>query len=195
MRTSEINRTTAETNVSLSLNLDGSGQAEIDTGVGFLDHVLTLFARHGAFDLKVKCEGDTYVDDHHSVEDVGICLGRAFREALGDMAGIFRYGNIIMPMDEALILAAVDVSGRSWLGYELAIHAQKIGSFDTELTQEFFTAFVRNAALTLHLRQLAGSNSHHVVEGAFKACARALKQAVAIDPAAGGRIPSTKGVL
>ena len=163
MRKSEIKRTTAETAVILTLDIDGGGRSEINTGVGFLDHMLTLFARHGMFDLKVSCKGDTYVDDHHSVEDIGICLGLAFREALGDMAGICRYGDIILPMDEALILAAVDISGRSLLSYELSVPAQKIGTFDTELTEEFFTAVVRNAGITLHLRQLSGGNSHHII--------------------------------
>ena len=195
MRKSEIKRTTAETAVILTLDIDGGGRSEINTGVGFLDHMLTLFARHGMFDLKVSCKGDTYVDDHHSVEDFGICLGLAFREALGDMAGICRYGDIILPMDEALILAAVDISGRSLLSYELSVPAQKIGTFDTELTEEFFTAFVRNAGITLHLRQLSGGNSHHIIEGAFKAFGRVMKKASSIDPASGGRIPSTKGVL
>lgn len=195
MRKSEIKRTTAETAVILTLDIDGGGRSEINTGVGFLDHMLTLFARHGMFDLKVSCKGDTYVDDHHSVEDIGICLGLAFREALGDMAGICRYGDIILPMDEALILAAVDISGRSLLSYELSVPAQKIGTFDTELTEEFFTAFVRNAGITLHLRQLSGGNSHHIIEGAFKALGRVMKKASSIDPASGGRIPSTKGVL
>ena len=195
MRSSEINRSTAETRIALKLDIDGSGRSDIHTGVGFMDHMLTLFAKHGHFDLEVKCDGDTYVDDHHSVEDIGICLGRAFREALGDKRGICRYGDIVLPMDEALILAAADISGRSYLGYALCIPTEKVGSFDTELVQEFWTAFTANAGLDLHLRQLAGSNSHHIIEGAFKAAARALRQAAAIDPAAADELPSTKGVL
>lgn len=195
MRIGEIERTTKETSITLRLDLDGSGQSDIDTGVGFLDHMLTLFSRHGMFDLTVTCEGDTYVDDHHSVEDIGICLGTAFRQALGDMAGINRYGSMILPMDEALIMAAVDISGRSYLGFDFQIPAKKVGSFDTELVEEFFLAFVRNANITLHLRQLAGTNSHHIIEGAFKAFGRVMRQAAALDPSLGGQIPSTKGVL
>lgn len=195
MRSSEILRDTAETKIKLKLTLDGTGAADIDTGVGFLDHMLTLFAKHGRFDLKVVCSGDTQVDDHHSVEDIGICLGKAFREALGDKRGICRYGDIILPMDEALILAAVDISGRSYLGYELQIPTEKVGSFDTELTEEFWIAFTSNAGLDLHLRQLAGRNSHHIIEGAFKAAGRALRKAVSIDRDAENEVPSTKGVL
>lgn len=195
MRIGEIERTTKETSITLRLDLDGSGQSDIDTGVGFLDHMLTLFSRHGMFDLTIACEGDTYVDDHHSVEDIGICLGTAFRQALGDMAGINRYGSMILPMDEALIMAAVDISGRSYLGFDFQIPAKKVGSFDTELVEEFFLAFVRNANITLHLRQLAGTNSHHIIEGAFKAFGRVMRQAAALDPSLGGQIPSTKGVL
>ena len=195
MRIGEIERTTKETSITLRLDLDGSGQSDIDTGVGFLDHMLTLFSRHGMFDLTITCDGDTYVDDHHSVEDIGICLGTAFRQALGDMAGINRYGSMILPMDEALIMAAVDISGRSYLGFDFQIPAQKVGSFDTELVEEFFLAFVRNANITLHLRQLAGTNSHHIIEGAFKAFGRVMRQAAAIDPYLDGQIPSTKGVL
>lgn len=195
MRTSEIKRTTAETAISLSLNLDGSGKSDISTGVGFLDHMLTLFARHGRFDLTVKCQGDTYVDDHHSVEDIGIALGQAFAAALGDKRGICRYGSTILPMDESLILTAVDLSGRGYLGYELNIPTQKVGSFDTELVEEFLLGFVRNAACTLHVRRLAGTNSHHIIEGAFKSLGRTLKAAVAIDDAFANEIPSTKGVL
>ena len=193
MRSYEITRKTAETEISLSLNLDGTGKSDIKTGVGFLDHMLTLFAHHGKFDLKVQCSGDTYVDDHHSVEDIGICLGTAFWAALGDKRGITRYGSFLLPMDEALILTAVDISGRSCLCYGLEIPTQKIGSFDTELVEEFFLAFTRNCPISLHIRQLAGSNSHHIVEGAFKSVARALKAAVALDGS--GEIPSTKGVL
>ena len=195
MRTSEIIRKTAETDIALKLNLDGSGKSEIATGCGFLDHMLTLFAAHGKFDLTVSCKGDTYVDDHHTVEDVGICLGQAFQQALGDKRGITRYGNFILPMDEALILSAVDISGRSFLGYQLEIPTFKIGSFDAELIEEFFLGFVRNCPMSLHIRKMAGSNSHHIAEGAFKSVARSLKAAVAIDAAAADAIPSTKGVL
>lgn len=195
MRSSTINRKTAETDIQLSLNLDGKGEANVSTGCGFLDHMLTLFARHGRFDLSVTCKGDTYVDDHHTVEDVAICLGKAFDEALGDKKGITRYGNMLLPMDESLILSAVDISGRAYLGYKLEIPALKVGTFDTELCEEFWLGFVRNAALTLHIRQLAGTNSHHIIEGAFKSVARSLRAAVAIDPAAADEIPSTKGVL
>ncbi len=195
MRTSEINRRTAETDIRLKLNLDGTGRSVIDTGCGFLNHMLTLFAKHGRFDLEVKCVGDTDVDDHHTVEDIGICLGLAFADALSDMAGITRYGSTILPMDEALILTAVDISGRAHLAFGLDIPAQKIGSFDTELISEFWLGFVRNANVTLHFRQLAGANSHHIVEGAFKSIARSLRAAVAIDPGLNGEIPSTKGVL
>lgn len=195
MRTAEIKRTTAETNISLLLNLDGVGKSEIKTGSGFLDHMLTLFARHGRFDLAVNCEGDTYVDDHHSVEDIGIALGQAFAAALGDKKGICRYGSTILPMDESLILTAVDLSGRGYLGYELQIPTEKVGRFDTELVEEFLLGFIRNAACTLHVRQLAGTNSHHIIEGMFKSLGRSLKAAVAIDPDFAGEIPSTKGVL
>lgn len=195
MRGSEIRRETAETKIELKLELDGKGRSDINTGVGFLDHMLTLFAKHGRFDLSVVCSGDTKVDDHHSVEDIGISLGKAFKEALGDKRGICRYGDIILPMDETLILAAVDISGRSYLGYELYIPTEKVGSFDTELTEEFWTAFTLNAGLNLHLKQLSGKNSHHIIEGAFKAAARALKKAVSIDAEAIDEIPSTKGVL
>ena len=193
MRSYEITRKTAETEISLSLNLDGTGKSDIKTGVGFLDHMLTLFVHHGKFDLKVQCSGDTYVDDHHSVEDIGICLGAAFWAALGDKRGITRYGSFLLPMDEALILTAVDISGRSCLCYGLEIPAQKIGSFDTELVEEFFLAFTRNCPMSLHIRQLAGKNTHHIVEGAFKSVARSLKAAVALDGS--NDIPSTKGVL
>ncbi len=195
MRTAEIIRATAETDIRLKLTLDGIGSSEIQTGCGFLDHMLTLFARHGRFDLTVSCKGDTYVDDHHTVEDIGIALGQAFSQALGEKRGICRYGDTVLPMDESLILTAVDLSGRSYLGYALEIPTEKVGSFDTELVEEFFLGFVRNAQCTLHLRQLAGSNSHHIIEGTFKSVARSLRQAVAIDPACAGEIPSTKGVL
>ena len=195
MRTAEIIRKTGETDIALSLNLDGSGKASIATGCGFLDHMLTLFARHGRFDLTVSCKGDTWVDDHHTVEDIGIALGQAFAQALGDKRGIFRYGDVALPMDETLILSAVDISGRCYLGYALDIPAQKVGTFDTELVEEFWLGFVRNAQITLHIRQLSGTNSHHIIEGAFKSVARSLRSAVAIDPVAAGEIPSTKGVL
>lgn len=193
MRTAEITRNTAETNISLKVNLDGTGKTEVNTGVGFLNHMLTLFAAHGKFDLEVRCVGDTDVDDHHSVEDVGICLGQAFRQALGDKRGITRYGSFLLPMDEALILTAVDISGRSSLNDALEIPTEKIGSFDTELVEEFFLGFTRSCPMSLHLRKLAGTNSHHIVEGAFKAFGRAMKAAVALDGT--DKIPSTKGVL
>jgi len=195
MRSAVVNRKTAETAISLTLNLDGAGLSEIDSGVGFLDHMLTLFARHGRFDLTLVCHGDTQVDDHHSVEDIGICLGRAFREALGDKRGICRYGDTTLPMAEALILTAADVSGRSFLCFDLPIPTEKVGTFDTELVEEFFIAFCSNAGITLHIRELAGKNSHHIIEGCFKSVARSLRKAVAIDPDAAGELPSTKGVL
>ena len=195
MRKASIERKTAETDISLALALDGSGVSDIQSGVGFLDHMLTLFARHGRFDLKVKCQGDTQVDAHHSVEDIGICLGQAFREALGDKKGIARYGDTTLPMDEALILTAADISGRAYLACELSIPAQKVGDFDTELVAEFWAAFVRSAACTLHIRQLAGMNSHHIIEGVFKSAARTLRKACAIDPSLGDEVPSTKGTL
>ena len=195
MRKAQIARTTKETDIQLSLLLDGTGKSEIATGCGFLDHMLTLFAAHGRFDLTVSCKGDTYVDDHHTVEDIGICMGKAFSNALGEKRGITRYGSFLLPMDEALIMTAVDISGRSYLGYQLQIPTEKIGTFDTELVEEFFLAFVRNCPMSLHIRQLAGTNSHHIVEGAFKSVARSLKAAVAIDAAAADAIPSTKGVL
>ena len=195
MRTAEIIRKTAETDIMLRLNLDGRGASGIDTGVGFLDHMLTLFARHGRFDLYVKCVGDTYVDDHHTAEDIGIALGQAFAQALGDKRGIVRYGSQILPMDESLILSAVDISGRDYLGYDLGIPTEKVGAFDTELVEEFWLGFVRNAKLTLHIRRLAGTNSHHIIEGAFKSVGRSLRQAVAVDAAFADEIPSTKGVL
>ena len=195
MRKAEISRQTAETDIRLALDLDGSGTSQVKTGCGFLDHMLTLFARHGGFDLELSCEGDTWVDYHHTTEDVGICLGKAFSQALGDKKGIARYGDRILPMDEALILSAVDISGRGACFYALDIPTQKVGDFDTELTKEFFDAFARDAGITLHLRQLAGSNSHHIIEGAFKAFARSLSDAVRIDPANADRVPSTKGVL
>lgn len=195
MRIAEINRNTAETKISLTLNLDGGGRSEIATGCGFLDHMLTLFARHGRFDLTLSCKGDTWVDDHHTVEDVGIALGQAFKTALGHKKGITRYGSQILPMDEALILTAVDLSGRGYLGYDLQIPTQKVGTFDTELVEEFWLGFIRNAECTLHIRQLAGTNSHHIIEGAFKSAGRSLRAAVAIEAAYADEIPSTKGVL
>ena len=195
MRTSEINRKTAETDICLKINLDGKGESKIDSGCGFLDHMLTLFAKHGRFDLEVTCKGDTQVDDHHTVEDIGIALGDAFADALGDKKGIVRYGDTVLPMDETLILSAVDLSGRDYLGYGLEIPMQKVGTFDTELTEEFWLAFVRNAKCTLHIKQLAGSNSHHIIEGAFKSVARSLKTAVSIDKDFADDIPSTKGVI
>ena len=195
MRNAEITRTTAETDISLALNLDGTGRSEIQTGCGFLDHMLTLFAKHGRFDLILNCQGDTYVDDHHTVEDIGIALGQAFAAALGDKKGVRRYGDTVLPMDESLILSAVDLSGRSYLGYALDITTEKVGSFDTELVEEFFLGFTRNAACTLHIRQLAGTNAHHIIEGAFKSVARSLRTAVSIDPDCADEIPSTKGVL
>ncbi|MBR3095042.1 MAG: imidazoleglycerol-phosphate dehydratase HisB [Clostridia bacterium] len=195
MRTAELKRTTGETDVRLLLDLDGVGDSDIQTGCGFLDHMLTLFARHGRFDLNVYCKGDVEVDFHHTVEDVGITLGKAFAEALGDKKGIVRYGDKLLPMDEALILSAVDLSGRDTLCYELDIPAQKVGAFDTELCEEFWLAFVRESKITLHLRQLAGKNAHHIMEGAFKSVAHSLKDAVAIDPEFADEIPSTKGVL
>ena len=193
MRTSTVTRKTAETDISLTLNIDGTGKSEVNTGCGFLDHMLTLFAAHGKFDLTLSCKGDTQVDDHHTVEDVGICLGKAFADALGEKRGINRYGSFILPMDESLILTAADLSGRSYLGYDLAIPAQKIGTFDSELVEEFFLGFVRQCPMSLHIRKLAGTNSHHIAEGAFKSVARSLKAAVATDGT--DAVPSTKGVL
>ena len=195
MRTATIIRKTAETDINLNLNLDGSGVSTIETGCGFLDHMLTLFARHGRFNITLCCKGDTYVDDHHTAEDIGIALGQAFAQALGDKRGITRYADTILPMDEALILTAIDISGRSYLAYDLQIPTQKVGTFDTELVEEFWLAFTRNAGVTLHIRQMAGRNSHHIIEGAFKSAARSLKAAVAIDSAYFDEIPSTKGVL
>lgn len=195
MRAASINRKTAETDIYLILAIDGKGESKINTGCGFLDHMLTLFAKHGRFDLEVTCKGDTQVDFHHTAEDIGICLGQAFETALADKKGIIRYGDIILPMDEALILAAVDISGRSYLGYGLDIPTEKIGEFDSELVEEFFLAFVRNFPVSLHIKQLEGKNSHHIAEGAFKAAARALAKATAIDKEFADEIPSTKGVI
>ena len=195
MRKAQINRKTNETDIRLSLNLDGEGRSEINSGVGFMDHMLTLFARHGRFDLTLNCDGDTYVDDHHSVEDIGIALGQAFAQALGEKRGILRYGSCILPMDESLILTAADISGRPHLCYDLGIPTQKVGAFDTELVEEFFLGFVRNAGVTLHIKKLDGHNSHHIIEGAFKSFARTMRQAAAVDEAHRDEIPSTKGVL
>ena len=195
MRKKEIIRKTAETDISLSLSLDGKGVSEIDTGCGFLDHMLTLFSKHARYDLTVRCVGDTHVDYHHTAEDVGICLGKAFFDALGDKRGITRYGNMILPMDETLILSAVDISGRDYLGYEVDIKSARVGDFDTELCEEFWRSFVRESKVTLHIRQLSGTNSHHIIEGIFKSVARSLAAATAIDPRYADEIPSTKGVI
>ena len=195
MREAEIIRRTAETDIRLALKLDGTGKSAVDTGCGYLNHMLTLFAKHGRFDLEVKCVGDTDVDDHHTVEDIGICLGQAFAQSLGDMGGIQRYGSTILPMDEALVLTAVDVSGRAHLSFDATIPTQKIGTFDTELVKEFWLGFVRKAGITLHIRTLAGENSHHIVEGMFKSAARTLRAACAVDASLNGEVLSTKGVL
>ncbi len=195
MRTAEINRKTNETDIKLKLNIDGKGESDIKSGCGFLDHMLTLFARHARFDLTLTCIGDTEVDYHHTVEDIGIVLGDALSQALGDMKGITRYGSFILPMDESLIMTALDISGRSHLSYNLNISAPKVGDFDTELTREFFEALVRKAGITLHINQLAGTNSHHIIEGTFKSFARSMKTAVSIDEEYKNEIPSTKGVL
>ena len=194
MRFAKLDRKTAETDISLTLDLDG-GECKIDTGCGFLNHMLTLFAKHARFGLTVKCVGDVDVDFHHTAEDIGICLGKAFAEAIGDKAGIVRYGDVTLPMDEALILAAVDISGRGMLVYNVETPTLRVGDFDTELVEEFFIAFCREAGVTLHVRKLDGRNTHHILEGVYKAVARALSKAVAIDPALKGEIPSTKGVL
>ena len=195
MRTAEIERNTKETKIALTLNLDGTGKAQIDTGVGFLNHMLELLSFHGQFDLIVSCKGDTQVDDHHSVEDIGITLGQAFAQALGDKKGIVRYGNFLLPMDEALVLCAVDLCGRDSLGYQVNIPTQKVGAFDTELVQEFMLGFTRNAQACVHFVQMAGTNSHHIIEAMFKGLGRALRQAVSIDPERAGETPSSKGVL
>ncbi len=195
MRTAEITRKTAETDIALSIDLDGTGKGSINTGIGFLDHMLTLFAAHGKFDLSVSCSGDLFVDCHHTTEDIGIALGSAFREALGDKKGIRRYGDNILPMDEALILSSVDFSGRSFLGFDAPMPTEKVGEFDTELVEEFWYGFVRKAECALHIRRLAGRNTHHIIEGIFKSTARSLSAAVSIDSSAPDRIPSTKGVL
>ena len=195
MRRSDIRRDTNETKIRLALDLDGTGKADIATGVGFLDHMLTLFARHGDFDLTVRCQGDTQVDGHHTVEDTGICLGRAFAEALGDKRGITRYGQFLLPMDETLVLIACDLSGRDYLGWAVDLPAQKVGDFDTELAREFWLAFVRECPMALHIRLLAGENTHHILEAVFKGAGRALKMAAAVDEKHRDEIPSTKGVL
>ena len=195
MRKAEIKRTTAETDIFLSLDLDGSGKSNIASGVGFLDHMLTLFAKHARIDIDITCKGDTYVDDHHSVEDIGIALGEAFDKAIGDKRGICRYGNFCLPMDETLVLCALDFSGRGFLSYDLSSLAQKVGNFDTELVEEFFRAFASNAKLTFHIKKLDGTNTHHIIEAAFKACGRAVRQAKAFDAEFIDDIPSTKGVL
>ncbi len=195
MRSAEIIRKTAETDIHLSLNLDGSGKSEIDSGCGFLDHMLTLFSKHSGYDLALTCKGDVQVDYHHTAEDVGIALGQAFLQAIGDKKGIVRYGDTTLPMDETLIATAVDISGRDYLSCALDIQATKVGDFDTELCEEFFAAFVREARITLHIRQLAGKNAHHIIEGTFKSVARTLGKATSIDPSRANEIPSTKGVL
>lgn len=195
MRTAKVIRKTAETDINLKLNLDGSGKSNINTGCGFLDHMLILFSSHGRFDLDVECKGDTYVDYHHTTEDIGIALGKAFYDALGDKRGIHRYGDTILPMDEALILSAVDFSGRAYLGFDLSLPTEKVGDFDTELVEEFFLGFTRNAECSLHIKMLSGKNTHHIIEGAFKSVARTLREAVKIDEEFRDEIPSTKGVL
>lgn len=195
MRKAEVIRKTAETDIVLSLSLDGTGKSSIDTGCGFMDHMLTLFAAHGKFDLTVRCTGDTDVDYHHTTEDIGIALGTAFYQALGDKKGIHRYGDTVLPMDEALVLTAVDFSGRACLGFALEIPTEKVGDFDTELVEEFFAGFVRKAECALHIRKLAGTNSHHIIEGAFKSAARTMKEAVSIEKGFENEVPSTKGIL
>ena len=195
MRHAEIIRNTKETAITLTLELDGKGKSSIETGCGFLDHMLTLFASHGRFDLVITCKGDYHVDFHHTTEDVGICLGQAFAQALGEKKGITRYGSMILPMDEALIMTAIDFSGRAYLAWEMNITAQKVGDFDTELAQEFWLGFTRSSMCTLHFHQFAGTNAHHIIEGAFKSAARAIAQAVKINPEYSSEVPSTKGVL
>ena len=195
MRTASIKRDTKETQIELALDLDGTGTGSIATGCGFLDHMLTLFARHGDFDLSVTCQGDTQVDYHHTVEDIGICLGKAFTQALGDKRGITRYGQFLLPMDETLVLCAVDLSGRDYLGWAVDLPAAKVGEFDTELAKEFWLAFVRNCPASIHIRQMAGENTHHILEAVFKGMGRTLKQAVSMDAKHLNDIPSTKGTL
>lgn len=195
MRIAEIIRKTAETNISLKLNIDGTGRSNIDTGIGFLDHMLVLFASHAKFDLEIRCDGDTHIDFHHSTEDIGICLGLAFQQLVEDKRGLYRYGSMILPMDEALIVSAVDISGRSTLVYEVAIPSTKVGEFDTELVKEFWLALVRNFPVSLHIRMLSGENSHHIIEGIFKSVARSLREALSLDKDYLDEIPSTKGIL
>ncbi len=195
MRIAEIARKTTETDIRLRLNIDGVGQADVNTGIGFLDHMLNTFARHGRFDINIECTGDTFIDDHHTAEDVGITLGKAFAEALSEKRGISRFGDRVIPMDEALILSAVDFSGRAYLEFKLDIPTEKVGTFDTELVKEFWMGFTGNAGCTLHIRQLAGSNSHHIIEGAFKSVARSIRDAVAVEERFNDEIPSTKGLL
>ena len=195
MRDAEVTRKTAETDIALSLKLDGTGKSDIETGIGFLDHMLELFSRHGRFDLDVKCKGDTHVDSHHTVEDIGICLGKAFAGAIGDARGICRFGDITLPMDEALVLCAVDISGRGFLGYNASLKESSVGSMDTELLEEFLLAFVRNAGITVHIRVLDGKNTHHIIEACFKALARALRKAMKVDDGFEDEIPSTKGLI
>ena len=195
MRTSTIKRNTEETKIELSLNLDGKGESNINTGCGFFDHMLTLFSKHSKIDLDVTCKGDVNVDYHHTVEDIGIVLGKALLEALGDKKGINRYADTILPMDESLILTAIDISGRSYLGFDVTFPSEKIGNFDTELVEEFFMALTRCAEITLHIKKMAGENSHHIAEGIFKSFARSLREAVALDENFKDQLPSTKGVL
>ena len=195
MRNGYIQRKTAETDISLKIELDGSGKSKINTGCGFMDHMLTLFAAHGGFDLEVECRGDVQVDYHHSIEDIGICLGKAFDQALGERRGINRYGSMLLPMDEALVMCALDISGRSFLVYDLQIPTEKVGDFDTELVEEFLIAFTRQAGITLHIKKLSGANSHHIIEGAFKSVARSLSAATEVNAKFANDIPSTKGVI
>lgn len=195
IREAQIARKTAETDIALKLNIDGRGESKIDTGCGFLDHMLTLFAHHGRFDIDLICKGDTNVDYHHSAEDIGICLGQAFKQALGDKRGIERYGSIILPMDEALVMTAIDFSGRDYLAYKLELSSDKVGDFDTELVEEFWLGFVRNALCTLHINQISGKNTHHIIEAAFKSCARSIRMAVKIDKEYINEIPSSKGLI
>ncbi|MCL2078586.1 MAG: imidazoleglycerol-phosphate dehydratase HisB [Oscillospiraceae bacterium] len=195
MRNSDVLRKTKETDIKLALSLDGSGKSNVSTGIGFLDHMLELFAAHGRFDLDIDCTGDMYVDGHHSVEDIGICLGTAFSQALGDAGGICRFSDVTVPMDEALVLCAVDVCGRGHLGFDVALPEYVVGDLESELFEEFLLAFVRKAGVNVHIRLLCGKNAHHILEACFKALARALRAAVKIDSELGGEIPSTKGVL
>lgn len=195
MRRAVIERQTAETDIYMRLDIDGSGEYEVETGIGFFDHMLELFSKHSGFDLSIGCKGDLNVDMHHTVEDIGICLGKAFLDACGNFAGVYRYGDIILPMDESLVLCAVDCGGRSFLGFDVDIPTEKVGNFDTELVKEFFIAFTSNAKINIHFKLLSGNNSHHIIEGIFKSFARALKKAVEIDPKANGAVPSTKGAI